>query len=217
MGCEDKMDEIFEKIEVDKRERIINSAFEEFSKNGYENASTNVIVKNAKISKGLLFHYFGNKLELYNKLSEFAMQTITESISKKIDWNITDFFERIKQVIIIKVELTKEYPYIYKFFKEIFKGKSIEEIRKLTDKESEELAKKAYSYHIDFSMFKEEFDLVTTMNIIRWTLEKMGEELWDKMILNEEMFTIKEMEQETDKYIRILRKTFYKEEMEELK
>lgn len=211
------MDEIFAKIEKEKRERIINSAFEEFSKNGYNNASTNTIVKNAKISKGLLFHYFGNKQKLYNKLSEFAMQIITESISENIDWNITDFFERMKQVILIKLELINEFPYIYEFFKEIFKGKSIEEVRKLTDKESEELANKVYSYRIDFSMFKEEFDKVTMMNIIRWTLEKLSEELWGKIILNNDTFNIKEMEKETDKYIEVLRKMFYNEEMEELK
>jgi AcrR family transcriptional regulator len=129
------MDEIFKNIEVEKRKRIINSALEEFSKNGYKKASTNSIVKNAKISKGLLFHYFGNKQVLYDKLSEFAIQIITESISTKVDWDITDYFERIKQVVIIKIEVTNEYPYIYDFLKEIYKGKSIKEIKKITKEE----------------------------------------------------------------------------------
>ncbi len=217
MKIGEKMDEIFKKIEPNKRERIIKSALEEFARNGYENASTNTIVKNAKISKGLLFHYFGNKQELYCKLTEFVLQTITESISQNIDWKITDFFERLKQVMFIKVKLLEEYPYIYEFFKEILKGKSVEEIRKLTDKESEELVNKVYFYQIDFSLFKEDIDMSTTMNIIRWTLEKLGEELWGKMMISDVNYSIEKMEKETNKYIEVLRKNFYKEVKEGLK
>lgn len=57
--------EIFKNIDEEKRGRIINSALEEFSKNSFDKASTNIIVKNAGISKGSLFHYFKNKQELY--------------------------------------------------------------------------------------------------------------------------------------------------------
>ena len=53
-----QMDEILKKMDQDKRERIINSSLEEFSKNKFEKASTNTIVKNANISKGLLFRVF---------------------------------------------------------------------------------------------------------------------------------------------------------------
>lgn len=50
-------------LELDKlkQDRIINAAMKEFALKGYKNASTNEIVKEAGISKGLLFHYFTNK------------------------------------------------------------------------------------------------------------------------------------------------------------
>ena len=60
------MEKIFKNIDIEKRDRIINSALEEFSKNRFEKASTNNIVKNANISKGLLFHYFANKKFIMN-------------------------------------------------------------------------------------------------------------------------------------------------------
>ncbi|ANB57099.1 bacterial regulatory s, tetR family protein [Anoxybacillus sp. B7M1] len=48
----------FEKQPQEKRALIIKVAIEEFVKNGYEKASTDVITRRAGISKGLLFHYF---------------------------------------------------------------------------------------------------------------------------------------------------------------
>jgi hypothetical protein len=209
------MKELFKNVDIKKRDRIINSALEEFSKNGFEKASTNNIVKNANISKGLLFHYFGNKKELYKKLDEFVMQIITESIVENIDWSITDLFERVKQIIIIKVEVINKYPYIYDFFSSSFKGKSVEEIRNITDKQLTDFTKKVYTYNIDFSKFKENIDMKKTMTIIKWTFEKLGEELWKNIVAGNEIFDIKKIEIETESYIDTLEKVFYKEEKED--
>jgi AcrR family transcriptional regulator len=44
------MEEILKNMGEEKRNRIINSALEEFSKNSFEKASTNNIVKKAGIS-----------------------------------------------------------------------------------------------------------------------------------------------------------------------
>lgn len=50
----------FHKLNIEKQQRIINAALNEFVQSGYEKASTNKIVKNAGISKGSLFNYFRN-------------------------------------------------------------------------------------------------------------------------------------------------------------
>lgn len=47
------------------RQRILTAAMEEFSENGYENASLNVVCTKHSISKGMLYHYFKDKKELY--------------------------------------------------------------------------------------------------------------------------------------------------------
>lgn len=51
----------FLNLNPEKQDRILNAALKEFAQKGYQNASTNEIVKEAGISKGLLFHYFNNK------------------------------------------------------------------------------------------------------------------------------------------------------------
>ncbi|HWQ80520.1 MAG TPA: TetR/AcrR family transcriptional regulator, partial [Anaerovoracaceae bacterium] len=55
----------FEKLSESRQEQILQVCMEEFIEKGYDNASTNTIVKRLGISKGLLFLYFKNKKNLY--------------------------------------------------------------------------------------------------------------------------------------------------------
>ena len=67
------MENLLVKVDVEKRDKIINSALKEFSINTFQKASTNTIVEDAGISKGLLFHYFGSKEKLYKYLEYFSI------------------------------------------------------------------------------------------------------------------------------------------------
>ncbi len=48
-----------------RRDTILNTALKEFSSQGYDKASTNVIAKEAGISKALMLHYVDSKKELF--------------------------------------------------------------------------------------------------------------------------------------------------------
>ena len=50
-----------------------NATLKEFGKHEFEKVSTNTIVKNAVISKGLLFHYFENKKSLVEYLEDYVL------------------------------------------------------------------------------------------------------------------------------------------------
>ena len=52
------MNEKFFELKKEKQDRMINAALKVFSQYGYNHASTDEIVKEAQIIKGLLFHYF---------------------------------------------------------------------------------------------------------------------------------------------------------------
>ena len=56
---------LFFELDKQKQDRIISAAITEFATHGYENSSTNRIVKECAISKGSLFKYFENKEDLY--------------------------------------------------------------------------------------------------------------------------------------------------------
>ena len=56
------MHEKFFDLKKEKQDRMINDSLKVFAMNGYAHASTDDIVREAGISKGLLFHYFVSKL-----------------------------------------------------------------------------------------------------------------------------------------------------------
>ncbi|MCW2899132.1 MAG: transcriptional regulator, TetR family [Streptosporangiaceae bacterium] len=53
---------------VDARTRILDSAEELFAENGYDACSTASIAKRAKVPKGLVFHYFPQKMDVLTAL-----------------------------------------------------------------------------------------------------------------------------------------------------
>ena len=68
----------------DSRDRIIEASFQEFGRHGYEGASTNQICQAAGISKGLLYHYFKSKENLFFSVCDRCIQDL-ESVFEK-DW-----------------------------------------------------------------------------------------------------------------------------------
>lgn len=206
--------EILGNMEEEKRNRIINSAIDEFAKLPYDKASTNNIVKNAGISKGLLFHYFGNKQDLYEKLTEFVLRTLLEQITAQIDWDETDIFERIKQIVIFKIKLGQQYPKMFDFVLNMLsdsRAKSVEEIMAIYEKYGVNvgsLLNDVYTKNIDFTKFTDQKSIDKSINIIRWTLEKYAEENF-MMVTDLEDFDFTQAAEAIDVYIDVLKKAFY--------
>ncbi|MCP4501123.1 MAG: TetR/AcrR family transcriptional regulator [Deltaproteobacteria bacterium] len=74
--------ETFFNLPDDKRKRIIDAACKEFAERGYTQGSLDVIAAAAKVSKGSLYQYFSNKLELYSwLLSEELPRQKQEALS----------------------------------------------------------------------------------------------------------------------------------------
>ena len=208
------MDEILKNMDIEKRDRVINSAIEEFSVYPYEKASTNNIVKNAEISKGLLFHYFGNKKELYEALIEFVLNNLVNGITGGIDWDETDLFERIKQMVMVKMDIGRKYPNMFDFLLKVLTDmntKKIEDVMKFYDKYGvniQSIMGDVYSRNIDFSLFSDTITLDKSIKVIQWTLEKYVEEKLlsiDKM----ENYDFDQILTELDEYINILKKALY--------
>lgn len=210
------MDDRFKNIDVKKRNKILNSAFEEFATNNYSKASTNNIVKKAGISRGLLYHYFANKKDLYNYLKKYSMDLVMDEVNSKIDWEIGDIFERLKQIILIKLSIFETYPFLVDFFSMMISNDVTEELteselNKLQHEYKEtKIYKDIYSENIDFSKFRDDIDVKKALDIIRWTMEKYSEEIQRKMKFNNESLDYSKMKLEIDEYNEILKESFYK-------
>ena len=206
-----KIENLLVNVDEEKKINIINSAMKEFSKNTFQKASTNVIVEDAGISKGLLFHYFGSKDKLYKYLEYFSIKIITEKIVDELDWEQKDIFLRLKETSMIKFKVFQQYPYMADFSLKVFQNKSIEEIMHINPDFPLELYSQVYSYNIDYSLFKEGIDVKKAINIIQWTLEKYSDEFRRAIKDGSRKFDYKAIEEEIYVYIDMLKVCFYKE------
>jgi TetR/AcrR family transcriptional regulator len=59
---------------TETRQRILNVATQEFSAKGYDGARVDDIMRTAKVSKNLIYHYFGSKERLFIAVLEAAYQ-----------------------------------------------------------------------------------------------------------------------------------------------
>ncbi len=203
----------FYSIDKDKQLRIINACLYEFSENGYDKASTNEIVKDAQISKGLLFHYFRNKRELYLFLYEYALNLFTTEFYQNIDFSEKDLMKRIRQAVKNKMLLAKKYPLIFKFLEQAYfeESKAVKEDLIEKNKEIEHVAYRIFG-DIAYSKFKEEIDVKLALNIIIWTIKGYSAQFLRDNDLDLMKNKHEEILQDIEKYIEIFIKMFYEEE-----
>ena len=86
------MNEKFFDLKKEKQDRMINAALKIFGLNGYEHASTDEIVREAGISKGLLFHYFISKLGLYTFVYDYSVRYMILELGTGVAAEETDLF-----------------------------------------------------------------------------------------------------------------------------
>ena len=109
------MNERFFELKKEKQDRMINAALKVFSQYGYRHASTDEIVRDAGISKGLLFHYFESKIGLYSFLYDYATRFVTLELTQNVEPGENSYFELYKQILSAKADSMSQYPYVFLF------------------------------------------------------------------------------------------------------
>lgn len=101
-------------LKKEKQDRMINAALKMFALHGYRHASTDDIVREAGISKGLLFHYFESKLGTYTFVYDYSVRYMILELGN-VPAGETDLFEIIKQIEAAHMRAMKGYPYMQQF------------------------------------------------------------------------------------------------------
>lgn len=109
------MNSKFFDLKKEKQDRIINAALKIFALRGYRHASTDEIVREAEISKGLLFHYFDSKPGLYAFLCDYSVRFAALELRAGIDPMTADLFDLFRQIEAARMHTMKAYPYIQLF------------------------------------------------------------------------------------------------------
>lgn len=101
-------------LKKEKQDRIINAALKVFALQGYRHASTDDIVREAGISKGLLFHYFESKLGVYTFMYDYSVRYMKLELGA-VSADETDLFELIRQAEGARMRAMREYPCMQQF------------------------------------------------------------------------------------------------------
>lgn len=109
------MKKAFYEISDDKRNRIVDICFEEFSKHSYQGVSLNAILKRANVSKGGMFKYIENKEDLYFYLIELAIKNLVSVQMKHRDYTGHCYVKRVFSLIRGGSTFYRDYKYQYQF------------------------------------------------------------------------------------------------------
>ncbi|TGE38534.1 TetR/AcrR family transcriptional regulator [Desulfosporosinus fructosivorans] len=165
----------FENLIEDKKQRILEACIQEFADKGYEKASTNAIIKNAKISKGILFHYFGNKKNLFLYIVEYCLQLLITGYKKYPLQNSKDIFDRLLELGMVKLQIYNTNPNISKVILQAFMN-SPEELRAEIQDKYQQLANEfmpSIFKDIDSSKFRDSVNPEIALEVVMLFLESL--------------------------------------------
>ncbi len=167
------MYENFERIPIDQQRRILESCLEEFARHGYEQASTNAIVKQADIPKGTLFYFFGSKKHLYLYLVDYAVSRYVEQVSLSSDELPSDLFERLLARGRLRMQFAVQEPLLYQFFFNAFLHTPAEIQSEIAHRYVEYAAtsRKLLFEGLDRSKFREDVNIEQAIDLTNLVLE----------------------------------------------
>lgn len=212
------MEEKLQKMDPQKRQNLIRAAIDEFASHPFQQASTNNIVKKAGISKGLLFHYFNDKKELYDTTIRFAVEMLFTKMSSCIHWEERDLLERLRQIVVEKIKIWQEYPNMFDCIFRVLQNEnhhtSLTFYREL-GVDLSTLIHDIYRKNIDLSLFKDQSNIEKSLEIIQWTLDGLSQK-YTKVYQSQQTETsLLEISKEVQTYIDMLKHILYKQEKEE--
>lgn len=146
-------------LSEEKKERIIQALLDEYSAYGYEQASTNNIVKAAGISKGSLFNYIGSKEKQYQFIVSYVMsffQTTLAQWMSEIELP-SNYLDILMVRSKVKIRMGLAFPKKYKLLMDAYMNPP-EAVRDALEKESAMLTAEALEKekaYLDPSLLKD--------------------------------------------------------------
>jgi len=199
-------------LDPQRRGAILNAALKEFSSQGYDDASTNVIAKEAGISKALMFHYVSSKQELFLIVYDYFFDLIQKEYFEIMNYEEKDIFDRLRQSYLLQIKLSEKHPWILEFNKLSRTADS----SRINEELDARLRKKQSNCYpelfdgIDETKFKKELDIEKCKQFIYWSAGGFANEILETM-RNSESPTLNDERiiEKLDGYFAELRKVFY--------
>ena len=172
---------LFHELNDDKKQTIISVGISEFGKHGYNDGSTNRIVKNSGISKGSLFKYFESKEELYFYLLECVTGEFASSLGKLRESLPGDLFERVIKYSELEFAWYIQNPEKYNLILKAFSKNDTDIYRKTQARYNDESQNIYDDLLADVNTVQFKWSKQKISNVLRWFLQGFNEEFVSKM------------------------------------
>ncbi|MCR5301899.1 MAG: TetR/AcrR family transcriptional regulator [Lachnospiraceae bacterium] len=204
------MNSKFFDVKKDKQDKIINAALHTFTIKGYKDASTDVIVKEAGISKGLLFHYFVSKQGLYDFICDYSTKYMILELTRAVKKSEKDCFELMSQISLARVRVMKNYPYMPAFLRSITRETDPDAIKAIGENISDMTKTYRNIYDkIDSRTLVKPDRLPQVIKIIDWVCQGYLEENFIEKVPDPDR-----LYEEYSGYLTLLRDHFYTREVD---
>ena len=98
------------------RRRILESALAEFAEQGYGASSVNTISNGEGLSKGIIYHYFPTKDDLYLACVEECFQMLTGHLQSHTNMEGQTAEERLEQYFRVRLDFFEQNPQYQRIF-----------------------------------------------------------------------------------------------------
>ena len=158
-------------LQKEKQDRMINAALKVFALQGYRHASTDDIVREAGISKGLLFHYFGSKIGVYTFVYDYSVRYMTLELGA-VPGGMQELFSLIRHTEAARMRAMKGYPYMQQFLNRSMSEDVSEALLATEEKRNDllDLYEEIYS-RADYSRLPQGLDGERLLKMIDFTIK----------------------------------------------
>lgn len=167
---------LFFGLDIEKRQNIFTAGVSEFAESGYENSSTNRIVKKAGISKGSLFKYFPTKEDFYFYVLDEITAELIFSLEEKINTLSPDLFQRIIEYSVLEFSWYILYPEKSKMIVRAFTKSDTDIYRKTILKYGSREQDIYYWFLQDIDTAQFRWNRQKTVDMIKWFLRGFNDD-----------------------------------------
>ena len=200
------MNSKFFDLKKEKQYRMINAALKVFAVQGYRHGSTDDIVREAAVSQGLLFHYFGSKLGVYRFVYDYSVKYMNLEMRSVVDPKETDLFLVIKQIERARMHAMRGYPFMQQFLNRSQSEDCYEALLSVEEKKNAlEEACSAIDAQIDYDALPEGTDGRKLRKMLDFTIRGLMTERFQDASFQPEM-----LYEEICDYLDMMRKIVYR-------
>ncbi len=109
------MKQTFNKLPIEKKQRVLNACIREFGEHGYDGSSMDRIIRAAEISKGGIYEYASSKEELFLGTVEYTYTHLYDYLKIQLDREgrklPQDLLDRLKLTADIAINFYMVHPH----------------------------------------------------------------------------------------------------------